>query len=68
MAAKAMFPIFDITKSDQVPLHGTSDPKEENLTRQKKNKSESTKKNCEKDCFSRNGLTNLPGYSNTRKI
>ena len=54
-----MCPIFDITKSDQVPLYGASDPKkEENLTRQKKNKSESTEKNREKDRFSRNGLTN----------
>ena len=48
---------------------GQATRKEENLlTRQKKNISESTKKNREKDRFSRNGLTNLPGYSITRKI
>ena len=46
---------------------GQATRKEENLTRQKKTKSESRKKNREKDGFSRNGLRNLPGYSITRK-
>ena len=68
MAAKAMFRIFDITKLDQVPLYGASDQKRKKSDEAKKtNKSESTKKTSEKDRFSRNGSTNLPGYSITRK-
>ena len=36
MAAKAMFPIFDITKLDQVPLYGASDRKRRKSDKAKK--------------------------------
>ena len=56
MAAKVMFPIFDITKSDQMPPYGASGPKRRKSDEAKKEQKRKYKEKSQKRSFQQKWL------------